>query len=159
MISTIKKTYLRKELLEAAIAKLQFMIDDCADRLKLLVESDGHSGDAASYDGADSPGSRPGETTISGLNAELDSANDDFKLLENLKMTQDIDRAKVSLGAIVFTNHQTFFVSAGIEKIVVDGQAFVCISTRSPIYQEMVGLRSGETFRYHSTHYRIREIL
>jgi len=158
MIATTKKTSLRKQLLEACTAKLQFTIDDVSDRIKTFVERN-KLGDSGAFSNDEYHSEADNNVSeINVLNATLESANHDIALLENLKVTQAIERERALLGAIVVTNHQNFFISSSVGKIIIDGHAYSCISPKSPIYQEMTGMRVGDIFRFRSTTYKIKEI-
>lgn len=157
MISKTKKTGLRKKMLDASTAKQQFLIDDFKERIRALTENEG-LGNEESYDNMDQANNATNITEINALNEALEFANKELVLLENLRTTEDQDRNTAVLGAIVVTNHQTFFVSVSIEKFAVEGNMYVGISTSSPIFKAMRGMRKGETFSFKGVVYKIREI-
>ncbi len=157
MITTVEKQGLRKKLIDACIAKQQFLIDDFKERIKALTETEG-LGNEESFDNSDVAGNSAKVPEINTLNDLLTFANTELELLENLRITQDVDREYVSPGAIVVTNHHTFFVSASLEKFTVRGHLYVGISTSSPIYQVMHGKRRGDAFVFNGIQYKIRDV-
>jgi hypothetical protein len=157
MITMTQKQGLRKKLLDACICKQQFLIDNLIDRIRALME-----GPILSYvESYDSPELDSGELKLkeaNRLNAELASANLEMYLLENLRMTEDLNRDRPSPGAIVVTDHHTFFVSASLEKFFAGGHGYVGVSTRSPIYLAMKGKKKGEHFTFKDVDYKIKDI-
>jgi hypothetical protein len=157
MITAKEKPGLRKKLLNACIAKQQYLIDDFKQRIKELTEADG-LGNEESFDNSDVAANSSKVSEINTLNDLLNFANTELKLLENLKSTEDVHRDNVSQGAVVVTNHNNFFVSASLEQFTVDRHLYVGISTSSPIYQAMQGKTKGETFAFNGTAYKIKDI-
>lgn len=158
MITTVKTKGLRTKLLDACITKQLFLIDDFKERIKALTESEG-IGNEESFDNQDVASNTVRVSEINTLNDLLQFANDELAILENLKTTQDVDRDRVVPGAIVITNHQTFFISASIENFTVEGDVYVGISTNSPIFKNMEGKSKGDTFAVKGLNYRIKDIL
>ncbi|HEY0745040.1 MAG TPA: hypothetical protein VGD40_26425 [Chryseosolibacter sp.] len=157
MMTTTEKHGLRKKLLDACIAKQQFLIDDFKDRIKALIESDG-LGNEEPYDNTDVAVNSSKVAEINTLNDHLAFANAELHALEKLKVTQEVDRSHVSPGAIVVTNHSTFFISVSVEKFMVEGHVYIGISTSSPLYQAMRQKSKGDTFTFNGISYKIKEI-
>ena len=155
MITTIDKKGLRKKLLDACIAKQQFLIDDFNERLRQLGSDEDLNNQP--YDTKDIAAQAERMTEINTLNAQIEFANVELEILQTLSRAPDTDRHYVALGAIVITNHYTFFVSASLEKINVDGHVYIGISTHSPIYKLMEGKTKGDTFTYSNVHYKIKD--
>ena len=132
MITMTEKQGLRKKLLDACICKQQFLIDNFIDRIRALMEGQG-LGNEEPHDNSDLVSDELTLREISRLNAELSSANLEMYLLENLRTTEDLNRDRPSPGAIVVTDHHTFFVSASLEKFFAGGHGYVGISTRSSL--------------------------
>ncbi|HEY0769903.1 MAG TPA: hypothetical protein VGD31_06180, partial [Sphingobacteriaceae bacterium] len=78
--------------------------------------------------------------------------------LESLKLKQESDHNHVAPGAVVVTNHSTFFISASLEKLIVDGHVYMGISTSSPLYHAMQQKVKGETFSFKGIEYKIKDI-
>lgn len=159
MTNTIeKKQDLRKKLLDACIAKQQFLIDDFKERIRSLTEPGG-LGNEEAYDNTDVVANTVKALEINTLSNELQFAQEELALLESMKSKQDIERSQVALGAIVVTNHGTFFISASVEKFTAAGHTYVGISTSSPIFQVMQGKQSGDQFTFKGMTYKIKDIL
>ena len=157
MITTAEKTGLRKKMLDACIAKQNFLMDDFRERIKSLAQSKS-AGNEDSYDNADMAANEMAVSEINTLNEQLKFAEAELELLENLRITQDLERNDVSLGAIVVTDHHTFFISASLEKFTTEGRSYVGISTYSPIFLAMDGKRKGDSFTFRGVHYKIKDI-
>lgn len=157
MITTVKPKGLRKKLLDACTAKQLLLIDDFKERINALTESEG-IGNEESFDNQDVAGNTVRVSEINTLNDLLQFANDELAILENLKKTQDVYRDRVVAGAIVVTNHHTFFISASIENFFVEGHVYIGISTNSPIFKKMEGKSKGDTFSFKELNYTIKDI-
>lgn len=157
MITVIEKQGLRKKLIDACIAKQQFLIDDFKDRIKALTESRG-LGNEESYDNDLVANNSINASEINSLNDLLEFANSELRILENLKVSQELIRNRVAPGAIVVTNHRTIFVSASLEQFRVEEHTYVGISTSSPLYRAMEGRLKGETFAFNGTEYKIKDV-
>jgi hypothetical protein len=156
MITTTEKKGLRKKLINACIAKQQFLIDDFRERLRELKPDEAL--DNQPYDTKDIAAQAGQTTEINTLNRQIDFAKTELDILQTLSRSPDVDRDAITLGAIVITNHHTFFISASLEKITVDGHVYIGISTHSPIYKTMEGKTKGDTFTYNNVHYKIKDI-
>lgn len=157
MITTTEKKGLRKKLLHACIAKQEFLLHDFTKRIKDLT-SDEALNNNESYDQKDIAAYTAQTTEINTLNTQLDFAKAELDILQTLYHTHDVSRDQVMPGAIVVTNHYTFFVSASLEQVTVDGHLYIGISTLSPIYKVMEGKTKGDTFSYNNVRYKIKDI-
>lgn len=61
-------------------------------------------------------------------------------------------------GALVITNHLTFFIGVSTDKVEVEGEVLYGISTHAPIYKAMQGLGKGKVFSYNEKEYLIEEV-
>lgn len=61
-----------------------------------------------------------------------------------LKISLDKVCEKVEFGAVVVTNKQNLFVSAGIGKIDIEGETYYAISPVVPIYKALEGKKVGD---------------
>lgn len=157
MITTTKDGGRRKKLLDACIAKQQCLIEDFKERINALTQNEG-IGNEESFDNQDVANNITRASEINTLNKLLGFANKELQVLENLKITQDLHRTLVAPGAIVVTNHHTFFISASLEGFSVDGRVYVGISTESPIYKIMKGRGKGDSFSFKGLNYRIKDV-
>lgn len=157
MTTLAEKQKLRRKLLDACIAKQQFLIDDFKDRIKGLTETQG-LGNEESYDNQVVASNSATALEINTLNDLLEFANRELEMLQSLGASQDVIRDRVAPGAVVFTNHRTFFISASLEEFHVGGHTYVGISTSSPLYRAMEGKSKGATFFLQGVGYKIKEI-
>lgn len=65
---------------------------------------------------------------------------------------------KVEFGAIVITNKQNIFVSAGIGKIEYNNKIWYAISPQVPVFQAMNGLQKGDSFKFNNNTFEIIDI-
>lgn len=65
---------------------------------------------------------------------------------------------KVEPGAVVMTKKLNFYISIPTDKIEIDGETFIGISTKAPIYTEMQNKKEGESFTFNETTYTISAI-
>jgi hypothetical protein len=157
MITTTEKKQLRHKMIQACIAKQQFLIDDFKERIKDLTLKETPVSNEP-YDQKDIAAVAASVTELETLTTQLAFANEELALLETLQRSEHIDREQVAFGAIVITNHYTFFISASLEKFIVDGHVYIGISVQSPIYKTMEGKVKGDTFSFNSIHYNIKDI-
>ena len=64
----------------------------------------------------------------------------------------------ISLGAVVLSDFQNLFISAGLGAIKLPEGNFVAVSTASPIYQHLAGKKSGDEFVFRDKKYKIFEV-
>ena len=85
------------------------------------------------------------------------------KALQSLEVLRRIDisvsKSTVSLGALVSTDQRVYFIGAGAGVIKMpDGRSFVALSTATPLFLAMAGLRPGDTFSFPDKRQVIRSI-
>src|SRR5690606_16433485 len=102
MTTATEKQELRKRLLDACIAREQFLIDDFKARIKALTESEG-LGNEEAYETDDTASNSARVAEIDALNHLLEFTKGEMQRLENMKLTQDVERNRVAPGAIVVT--------------------------------------------------------
>jgi len=66
--------------------------------------------------------------------------------------------SEVKFGAVVITNKQKIFVSAGMGKIEVDGEIYFAISPLVPIFIALKGLKEGESAIFNGMEIQIKEV-
>lgn len=64
----------------------------------------------------------------------------------------------VEFGALVTTNRQKIFVSAGLGKMELDGEEYFAISPNVPIYNALKGKSSGEIVSFNNMDFEIFSI-
>ena len=87
---------------------------------------------------------------------QLDKAKIVFETLHKIPLEKKID--SVEFGAIVITNKQNLFISAGLGKINIDGKDFYAISTQVPIFMTLKGKQKGDKSVFNNMSFLIKEI-
>ncbi|GMT44234.1 MAG: hypothetical protein IEMM0006_0066 [bacterium] len=87
---------------------------------------------------------------------QLSQANTLLVTLQKIPLDKEI--TTVEFGAIVITNKQKIFVSVGLGKIMLDGEAYYAISPKVPFFQAMRGKKAGDTFTFNSQVFEIKDV-
>ncbi|VAW28645.1 hypothetical protein MNBD_BACTEROID07-168 [hydrothermal vent metagenome] len=87
---------------------------------------------------------------------QLSQANTLLVTLQKIPLDKEI--TTVEFGAIVVTNKQKIFVSAGLGKVVLEGETFYAISPQVPIFQAMRGKKAGDTFTFNGQTFEIKDV-
>lgn len=90
------------------------------------------------------------------LGDELSFAQKELSYLDSLDVAKE--SSHVEPGAIVVTGKLTFFIAISSEKIEIDGQTVIGISTKAPIYEKMRGLSKGSSFQFNEMDYVIEDL-
>ena len=157
MRTTAEKIELKKKILRACMEKQRLLIGDFKSRINSLTETAG-LGNEESYDNSELAGEQSKIAEINTLNTLLEFANREMELLENIKLMPTIIQEKAVLGALVVTSLNSFFISASIEFVEVEGQRYFGLSTHSPLFLAMSGKGKGDSFAYKGKHYEINDI-
>ncbi len=88
--------------------------------------------------------------------SQLQVAQNDLEVLERVP-GNDLTTV-IESGAVVRTENQNFFVAISLGKVDLDGKTYFPISTSSPIFQAMVGLKQGASFQFRDKKYTIKEV-
>ena len=153
----MKKEELKRKMIESSIEKHKSVIDDFSIRIKELRHNEmifnewDFDLDMSSYNYQ-----ALNEANL--IADQLEFANEELEMLYNIKPSIYTIHDQVELGAVVETNRQTFFISASIEHFKVEGKEYIGLSTKSPLYLTMEGLKKGDHFEYNSTKYLIKDI-
>jgi transcription elongation GreA/GreB family factor len=65
----------------------------------------------------------------------------------------------VTIGSLVFTDKQCFFICLGLGKVTVDTQEVYAISLASPIGKLLKAKNVNDAFQFQGKHYKILEIV
>ncbi|MGV3539967.1 MAG: hypothetical protein ACO1OQ_09160 [Rufibacter sp.] len=87
---------------------------------------------------------------------QLDEAMGKLSILKRIvrnKVNEDI-----SLGSVVKTDAQNYFISVSLGEINVDGEKFFAISPASPVFQAMNGKTKGESFVFRDKKINILDV-
>lgn len=145
----------KQELLAKAKEKQQELLNDFKTRMQDLEESEVHMNEGQ-YDATQHSQNTSSEELMEGLQDQMEMAEKEMSILENLKMDELI--SSVKMGAIVKTNHFNFFPSVSVERFNVGETEFFGISTKAPIYQEMLNKGAGDSFEFNGKSYTIEEV-
>ena len=63
---------------------------------------------------------------------------------EYSKIKLEKEYNKVEMGSLVFTNHENYFISVGIGKIVIENEIFYAVSLASPIGMFLKDKKPGD---------------
>ncbi|WP_109832534.1 GreA/GreB family elongation factor [Reichenbachiella versicolor] len=64
----------------------------------------------------------------------------------------------IELGAIVFANSMTYFISTSLGKVIIGNTTVFAISAISPIAQAMLGKKEGESFDWQGKSFEIQKV-
>lgn len=64
----------------------------------------------------------------------------------------------VSLGAVVITELQNYFIGVSLGEIKLEGESYYAISGMSPVFKAMMGKTAGETFSFRDKTYKILQV-
>ena len=87
---------------------------------------------------------------------QLDEAITGLAILKRIVATKE--NKIITLGSVVHTNLQKYFISASIGEIKVNGEKYFAISTMSPIFKAMADKTAGEEFTFRDKRYLIEEV-
>ena len=66
--------------------------------------------------------------------------------------------SQIGQGALVVTDKQIFLIAGSIGKITFDSQDIFVISTQSPIYDAIAGLKKGDKYEFRGQHFVITDL-
>ncbi len=87
---------------------------------------------------------------------QLDKANIVINTLQKIDLDQEI--TEVEFGALVITNKQKLFVSAGLGKVDLNGDLYFAISPQVPIFISLIGKRKGDEAVFNGMNLIIEDI-
>ncbi len=87
---------------------------------------------------------------------QMQNSINDLEILERIP-AYDVTPV-IEPGAVVWTNVQNFFIAISLGKIDLDDKSYLTISTSAPIFQAMVGLKKGDSFKFRDKQFIIHEV-
>jgi transcription elongation GreA/GreB family factor len=103
------------------------------------------------------------ETSRAMIQIEIDKA--EIQLDKNLQLKNELQKInlqkefnQIEPGSLVFTNYETYFISIGLGKLLVDEEEFYAISLASPIGQALKNKKLNETILFNKRKYVIEKI-
>lgn len=86
--------------------------------------------------------------------------NEAIKIIQTLSQINPILRFnKANLGSLVFTNKGNFYLSVSLGKLLLDNEAYILISTSSPIGKLLQTTKEKENFSFNGIEYVIEKII
>lgn len=145
----------KNEILKASLQKQLSIIADFRHRISDVM--DGESGSKKEeYDNFHPTFNSEALAEVNILNNEIEFATHELEEMRRINCMHPHE--KVDFGAVVRTDRQTFFVSAGLEDFNVGGRPYFGISVHSAIYYAMKGKKPGESFKTRNVQYVIEEV-
>ena len=87
---------------------------------------------------------------------QLDKAKIVFDTLQKIPLEKEIN--SVEFGAIVITNKQNLYISAGLGKVTFDGKEFYAISPQVPIFKAFNGKQKGDKVLFNGNSFIIKDV-
>lgn len=75
------------------------------------------------------------------------------------RINPDQPHKLVSVGSLVFTSKENYFISVAIGKLEVEGQTFYAISNNSPIGKLLLMKSDGDTVEFNNTVFSIESVI
>lgn len=143
----------KPQILQACIQKQERTIEDFERGISELKNQLCSQEESESQEHRPSPEQRE---LLLRMEHELAFLNYEMAVLRQIEEDKSLD--VVDLGAVVVTNQRTFFISASIERVEIEGLTVIGISQKAPIYQVMKGKKAGESFDYGGVRFEILEV-
>ena len=97
---------------------------------------------------------------LNDLEKNAQHLNEASKMLEILKqISPKIQSETATLGSIVYTNTNTFFLSVSVGKIELGTSAYFAISLQSPIGMLLRNKKKGDSINFNGTSYSITNVI
>jgi hypothetical protein len=87
---------------------------------------------------------------------QLDQAKIVINTLHKIPLEKEINT--VEFGAVVITNKQNLFISAGLGKVILDETEFYAVSPQVPIFNALMGKQKGDKLVFNGVSFLIKEI-
>lgn len=144
----------KSEVLDACIKYQSNQVDTIKKQLSQILESANDESD-----GED----EGGESFKEQLQVEREMYNKKLKeASETLEIIKRIDPKKyseaISMGSLIKTTEQTFFISTSLGELKINGNSCFVISTSSPIYGLLSGKKKGEKYKFRDKEVEILEV-
>lgn len=143
----------KADILSACLKKQQDLVDHFErqiDETKSIAFE--HSETPSQTD----EGSTSPDVMLGVLAEELALAQAEMNILRGIDPNDPA--AVVERGAVVVTNHRTFFISVSSEEVRVGDSSIFGMSEKAPLYAHMKGLKKGDDFSFNQMTYHIEDI-
>lgn len=118
--------------------------------------SQSQTGDHDIHDKDDQVSARESRDLAAAFDAPVQAHHAKVDAIENTDFSLT-DR--VGPGAVVSFNNRHFIVCVSTTRFDVEGTTYMGISTGSPIYQAMAGLKAGDSFAFNGSEFEIEDVL
>ncbi len=149
----------KREIVKAGIEKKRTQVEGFRQQLDELVAHEcGHAGNE--YDVHPHLHHSESIAEVHLMADQFETAAHELDELQRLEFFPEAPHASVEFGTVVKTNHETFFVSAGLDQFAEeDGTPILGIPVHSPLYKAMKKKCVGDSFEFSGQTYRIKEII
>lgn len=145
---------LKKKLFEACLAKQKSLIDNSNEAMLQAQESANEEKGAM---GEKFESFREQCQIDRDMYAkQLQEAISGFATLKHINVEKEYD--KVTVGAIVVTDTQSYFIAVSIGSLKIDNKNFFVISPQSPLYLAMAGHKKNESFTFRDKTHKILDV-
>ncbi len=86
----------------------------------------------------------------------IDALTKELEVLNGIVTSEVHDH--IQLGSLVHTNAGYFLIATAQNQFTLDGKKFVGLSTQSPLFKKMEGLKNKAEFHFTTSEYIIQEI-
>ena len=157
MITIVETIELKKKLLEVCLKTLHSFTQQVKSRINTIRKQD-NSSKLENKNNLNILTSPTKNLQVKHLNEDLDLATKDMRVLKYLSKHHEEEHSKVELGAVVVTHRHTFLIATDLQRLEVDGQQFIAISTQSQLFKSMRGKKAGEKFVHKDLWYKILDV-
>jgi hypothetical protein len=147
----------KRAILEAAIQQQESVIADFKEGIRQMMANEGNVNEEE-FDLQTQAMNAENSADVDRLAGQLSFATRELEVLIRMRPEINEPRPVVLRGAVVVTDRDTFFISTSIERFQLEGKPFFGISTESPLYLKMKGMKAGDTVAYGKTSYQILDV-
>lgn len=149
------KLEMKHKIWKAGMEKQERLISDFKKRIALIRESEEAMGETQ-FDAQHASQQGSNDEIIDALTGQLNFAQDEMRILKGLE--PKTLHESVQNGSVVVTEMYSFYCSVSLEDFVAGTERFFGVSTKSPIYNAMCGLKKGDSFEVHNNSYSIEDV-
>ena len=139
----------------------------CIDYVEQRISHIQSAIDAASESGNDETKSSAGDKHETGrAMMQLEQEKNAKQLYEIIELKKLLDKinpeqqsSKASLGSIIITNKENFYISISAGKISIDNKNYFAVSPSSPIGSKLLNLKVNQEINFNGNNYSIQQIL
>lgn len=149
------KLALKKELLEKCLEKQNEIVNTAKEEINYVQESA-----KGAKDGPEDEGDSFLETlqvTREMHARQLKEGLNHLAILNRINPNVVLDT--VALGSVVQTDFLNYFISVSLGEIKIDSKSFMTISTQTPLFQTIIGMKKGDSFTFRGKKYKIKDLI